>query len=127
MGSRREFLRFMGYSASVSALPLSPWILQCANADRRFIKKSFQSISPSDKDDVVLAEGLKYEILIQWNDVINSKNDKFGFNNDYLAVVPLGYSAAESLLWVNHETPNPIFVSGNTNPKKKTRDLVLGD
>ncbi len=72
-------------------------------------------IEHSDKDDLVLAEGLDFDIIIQWGEPISDK-DTFGFNNDYTAFVPLDEKGDDGLLWVNHEYMSPMFVSGYMRP-----------
>ena len=36
-----------------------------------------------------LPKGLESRLLISWNDIINKKGDRFGFNNDYIAILSL--------------------------------------
>lgn len=105
--NRRDFLQFLGAASMSSLLPLS--FTSCE--DQKLIKGPF----PSFKDDLVLAHGLKYNILISWGDKI-SATDTFGFNNDYLEWVEL--SPTELILWVNHEYPNPLFISGVDRTKE---------
>ena len=73
-----------------------------------------------------LAEGLKYDVLLQWDDVISEK-DRFGFNNDYLAFVPFDKeNPTDGMLWVNHEYLHSLFVSGfvGSDVKNKTKEQV---
>ena len=82
--NRRDFLNFLGKTITVgAATPL----LSKAKLIEYINYSNIKGIKPSDKDEVVLAEGLKYEILISWKDKIN-KQQKFGFNNDYIAFLP---------------------------------------
>ena len=46
-------------------------------------------VAPGTDDEVVLADGLEYEILVSWKDPINRAGDRFGFNNDYTAFFPI--------------------------------------
>ena len=101
--SRRKFLEFLG----IGTIGLS------INTNSLFAnptKKTFYTgISPSSLDKVVLADGLKYNVLIKWGDPISNK-DFFGTHNDYLAFIPINNQ--EGLLWVNHESFTQKFVTG---------------
>ena len=81
-----------------------------------------KAIDSSDKDDLLLANGLKYHSIIKWNDKI-SDQDTFGFNNDFTCFIPLDdANPKDGLLWVNHEYINPLFVSNYNqfeNPEQK--------
>lgn len=84
----------------------------------------FVPIGPHDDDQLILAEGLKSRVLISWGDPINA-TETFGFNNDYIATVPLGQNAQDdALLWVNHEYPDPYFVSGYRAGGERTQEQV---
>lgn len=113
MNSRRDFLIFLGRSALVAgALPSLPACI--STSDKRTNGPlAWKGLSPSTKDDLILAEGMQYEILLRSSQVINSRGDKFGYNPDYLAFLPLDpRNPYEGLLWVNHEYHDPYFTSG---------------
>ena len=68
-------------------------------------------LNSSDKDDLVVTNGLSYHTLIKWGDTINEV-DTFGFNNDFTCFIPFDdHNPKDGLLWVNHEYVNPLFVS----------------
>ncbi|MDX2244126.1 MAG: DUF839 domain-containing protein [Leptolyngbyaceae cyanobacterium bins.302] len=50
-------------------------------------------------DDLVLPEGFTYDVIAAWGDKVGTS--RFGYNNDYLALVPTGEN--EALLSVNFE------------------------
>lgn len=105
--NRRDFLKFIGGSTMAAAtLNTVPGLLLSSQAAE---KKLFPVVSPSAEDLVKLAEGLEYKVLISWGDKIN-KNEEFGFNNDYTAMIPLQGKKDEGILWVNHEAVNPIML-----------------
>lgn len=85
----------------------------------------FKAISASLEDDIILSEGLEYQIIVRWGDAI-SEQDQFGFNNDYLAFTPLNNNPNEGLLWVNHEYLQEFFISGflGEDRSKKTKEQV---
>ena len=105
--TRRTFLEFLGIS---TAAVLTSQCTPAKSAVATAVSK-LKAIPPSELDELALADGLSYEILIKWKDAI-SKDDKFGFNNDYTAFLPLNNNNPnDGLLWVNHEYVDPRFVS----------------
>ena len=121
--NRRNFLKFLGVSSvGLTQIGTVTSLVSCSSTQM----KNSGKLLPTRQDDLVLAEGLNYQTLISWGDVINSK-EVFGFNNDYIAIEPL--SPNELLMWVNHEYVNPIFVSSKARTKKNVdieRELVGG-
>ena len=119
---RREFLKFLGFSTyALSNMSLIGSLSGCS-----FTPNSILGISPTNKDDLVLAQGLTYQKIISFGDPISS-SEVFGFNNDYIALEPI--NEKELLMWVNHEYVNPIFVAGEERTKEnvdKERQLVGG-
>ncbi|MBF24943.1 MAG: alkaline phosphatase [Flavobacteriales bacterium] len=116
--NRRDFLNFLGKSIAVgAAAPLlsQSKVIQYINS------LNIKGIEPSNQDDVILADGLKYQVLISWKDKIN-KNERFGFNNDYIAFL-YGKNINEGYLWVNHEYIHPLFFSAKSNEEKTIDDI----
>jgi secreted PhoX family phosphatase len=122
--NRREFIRFLG-KASIGTAILPPFLISCGNLAAPTEKSLVTSeqtlnllrqltvvgLSPSDKDDLLLAKGLDYHTIIKWGDKI-SDEDTFGFNNDFTCFIPFDENnPKDGLLWVNHEYVNPLFVS----------------
>lgn len=93
----------------------------------------FIPISPSDEDKLILPEGFDYRIIRKWGDKI-SETENFGYNNDYVAYLPIdflegGKNSEDGLLVVNHEFPSPLFINGYSDDdfrknKIKTKDEV---
>lgn len=135
--NRRSFLQFLGrtgLSITTGGLLLSnnacnnPKIPAVENPTSSNPKRPFplNGIAHSTSDNLELTEGLQYKVLLQWDDVI-SEQDRFGFNNDYLAFVPFDVTnPKDGMLWVNHEYLHELFVSGftGTDRKKKTKEQV---
>ena len=117
--SRRTFLELLG-KGTVSA-SLLPYITSC-NSRQRQITTQLKGILPTDKDDLVLASGLKSEMLIAWGDKISGK-DTFGFNNDYLCYIPLKDKMDEGILWCNHEYVDETFIHGE-DLDEKTQEQI---
>ena len=79
------------------------------------------------KDELLVPEGYRSEVLMQWGDPLGS--GRFGFNNDYLAFTPLDHDRA--LLTVNFEyiSPRPWVagygeVMGRKLPFEALRQLL---
>lgn len=117
--SRRNFIEFLGKGVIATAL-LPTFATGCktvksTSQSNTAILSSLNNISgipPNHADDVILPEGLSYEVLLKWGDAISAQ-DQFGYNNDYIAFIPLDNDHPnEGLLWVNHEYISPKFVSG---------------
>ncbi len=79
----------------------------------------FTPLAPSTKDEVLLAEGYKSEVLLSWGDKLNKRGLELGFNCDYLAYIPLKNKTDEGILWVNHEYVDPMFIHSGDRPKGK--------
>lgn len=122
--SRRNFISFMG-KASLGSLILPQFLMSCGNTTnpttnfnstskerlKELKKLVLEGLMPSDKDDLLLANGLEYHTIIKWGDKI-SDTDTFGFNNDFTCFIPFDdNNPKDGLLWVNHEYINPLFVS----------------
>jgi secreted PhoX family phosphatase len=129
--SRKEFISFLG-KASLGALMIPPFITSCGStttpttpvlSPKEQLEKlknlAIKAIPPSDKDDLLLAEGLDYHTIIKWGDKI-SRKDTFGFNNDFTCFIPLDENnPKDGLLWVNHEYIDPLFISGFSSREYK--------
>ncbi|MEM7085258.1 MAG: alkaline phosphatase PhoX [Bacteroidota bacterium] len=122
--NRREFISFLG-KASLGSLIVPPFLMSCGSTSTpidleampdEVLKKlkaiPLEALAASNVDDLLLAKGLDYQVIIRWGDNLN-ENDTFGFNNDFTCFIPLGENnPKDGLLWVNHEYVNPLFVSG---------------
>jgi secreted PhoX family phosphatase len=124
--TRRRFLKFMGRTAVLSgALKVLP---NCAHiygqSDRRS-KSPFSPLLPTTEDKLSLASGFRYDIVLRWRQKLNAAGDLFGFNNDYIAYIPLDKDHPfDGLLWVNHESHDPFLNSGWAPGKPRTQEQV---
>ncbi len=131
--SRRRFITFLG-RAGLGIAVTPTFLIRCGNNStpastiestpqdilKRLQEVALQSLNPSNKDDLLLANGLDYHIVLKWGDKI-SGDDYFGYNNDFTCFIPLDENnPKDGLLWVNHEYVNPLFVS-NYNYNTDTR------
>jgi uncharacterized protein len=124
MGSRRDFVKFMGRTGLLAAT-VAPFISFAGTSALDVMlnteggKIPFKPLPPTYTDDLVLPEGFKYDVLLSWGDKLNS-TDTFGFNNDYLAFFPIDGNKHDGVLWVNFEYINSFFVTPNTLKDTKT-------
>ncbi len=100
---RRRIISFLGYGALVGNSP------EIFGNNSRSDFPHITGIGPSRQDDLRLADGLHYDVLIRWRDQINA-TEQFGFNNDFVAL--LQENAQRGVLWVNHEYVYPLFIGG---------------
>ena len=106
--NRREFLQFLGVSGVLVSLP------GCSSTKTSSVAP-LPSLGVINEDRLATISGLDYKILIRWGDQINQKQ-KFGFNNDFIAIHPLGPD--HNIMWVNHEYVNPVFIGGIERTKE---------
>ena len=128
---RRDFLQFLGRSGlslggvfvGLNACDTTPKTKTSSTTPLQF---PLSPIEHSLLDEVVLAEGLEYEVLLRWGDRL-SETDSFGFNNDFTAFIPFDKNdPSDGILWVNHEYLKELFVSGfdGDDRSKKTKSMV---
>ncbi len=129
--NRRKFIEFIG-KGTIGAAVAPTLFISCSSDEETKDspeatkdKKGFpfEAIMPQEVDDLVLAEGLAYSVLIKWGDTI-SGDDYFGFNNDFIQFLPLKDTQDEALLWVNHEYVDTRFVTGYKEGDERTKATV---
>ena len=128
--NRRKFISFLG-KAGLGAVIMPQFLIHCGNTTtptkgfttitkerlEKLKRLVLEGLLPSEKDDLLVANGLDYHTIIKWGDKI-SDTDTFGFNNDFTCFIPFNdTNPKDGLLWVNHEYVNPLFVS-DFNPNK---------
>src|SRR5687768_16625944 len=132
--TRRQFLTYLGfgtYSLLQGGLAGGqakfPLVKQKGRAPR------FKPIAPSPADLLILPDGFRCDILCRWGDELGSAGpngpERFGFNNDFVAYFPIdalqgGKNSREGLLFVSHEYPHGLFVSGYTGGQKTEKQIV---
>ncbi|MFJ8067346.1 PhoX family protein [Peribacillus sp. NPDC096447] len=120
--NRRTFLTCIGTGATALAVATSGLgiLSETVNAETDSLlnvkpkKKGFKftPIEATNKDELILPKGFKYDVVAAYGDIINGKGDTFGFNNDFTLYFPIQNSNERGLLWVNHEYTNPLYVEG---------------
>tara|TARA_Y100000996_G_scaffold72314_1_gene48695 strand:- start:2473 stop:4245 length:1773 start_codon:yes stop_codon:yes gene_type:complete len=122
--TRRNFLSLLS-KKSLGTLAIPYILANCGNFNNLIAAPSklnqnvlndlkdfpIKSLQATASDNLELAEGLSYDVLIKWNDKI-SKRETFGYNNDFTCFIPIDDNPNDGILWVNHEYTNPLFVSG---------------
>ena len=131
--SRRRFLTFLGTGSAALAAGSAGVLTGCAESEEQGAANHesqngepaptggqagdssafFKAIEPSDKDDLVLPEGFRYEIIRSSGDPLGG-GLTYGDHNDFVAYFPIdtlegGDNSEDGLLWVNHEYINPMF------------------
>lgn len=112
--NRRDFIKFLGGS-TLAAYASAGWLTACQSTTKnsKLRLNDFRFIPPSLEDDLLCMDGIKYRTLVSWGDSIHpSLPLKFGFNNDFISWLPYQGDNRSVWMWVNHESPNPLFVSG---------------
>ena len=94
--SARRRPRELPFQPLRGPIPLSRDGLSATEQQRAYARVALQ-------DQLLLPEGYRSEVLVQWGDALGS--GRFGFNNDYLAFLPL--DGERALLTVNFEYISP--------------------
>lgn len=124
---RRDFLKFMGRNMAVSSLGaafIQKAFTKTKGINSDAVQDRIPFLKATDENEIRLAEGLRYQIILSWKDKL-STNAFFGYNNDYTAYIPLDEkNKSEGILWVNHESTPPLMVSGYDikSGKKKSKE-----
>jgi len=117
--SRRNFLKFMGASTALSGMS------GCANLAKKETVEPIVGIDLNTAtDDLTLAKGLDYKILIKEGDRIGSRI-RFGTNNDYLNLFT--FPDGRTGLWANHESLSPILLHGRNKFFQMTKSLLRNE
>jgi len=139
MLTRRRFLTYLGLGtyglmqANAAAMEKAIFPLPRKHSDW---SPPFRPIQPTNADALTLPPGFKAEIVCSFGDALGSHGplgpETFGYDNDFLAYFPIdclqgGCNQNEGLLWVNHESANPLFVSKYVSGTVKTAAQVMAE
>lgn len=126
--SRRQFLQFI--SAAGGTLGLSG-VAGCSHIQKKpdLAALGFQPLAASYEDDLLLAPGLSWNLLISYDQPIGKgRYQKFGYNNDYTAFIPFDQSRPkEGWLWVNHESTDQLFTLKRKKGDPLNKSQVLSE
>jgi len=98
----------------------------------------FAPVAPNTTDAVVVPDGYDQNVVIRWGEPIlrgapafDSENQtaeaqagQFGYNNDFLALLPLPGERGRQLLVANHEYTDEVLMFRGYTPENPTRDQV---
>jgi secreted PhoX family phosphatase len=134
LGALTAGLGFTGLSGATAAP--APHAAAVGSGRRRL---TFTPVPPNRIDAVTVAEGYAQAVVIRWGDPVlasaptfdfanqtaAAQAKQFGYNNDFLAVLPLGVSGERALLVANHEyTDEALMFSGYTTGAAATEEQI---
>ncbi|MFF4208758.1 PhoX family protein [Streptomyces sp. NPDC001796] len=98
----------------------------------------FTPVPPNTADAVTVPDGYRQNIVIRWGDPIlrgapafdpehqtaAAQAGQFGYNNDFLALLPLPGEHGRQLLVANHEYTDEVIMFRGYDPENPTRQQV---
>ncbi|MGW2834150.1 PhoX family protein [Streptomyces sp. NPDC001286] len=98
----------------------------------------FGAVAPNTVDAVVVPDGYAQNVVIRWgepilrgapafdpeNQTAAAQAGQFGYNNDFLALLPLPGERGRQLLVANHEYTDEILMFRGYDPERPTREHV---
>ncbi len=98
----------------------------------------FTPVAPNTRDDVVIPDGYRQDVVIRWGDPIlrgapafdperqtaRAQAGQFGYNNDFLALLPLPGERGRQVLVANHEYTDEVLMFRGYDPENPTREQV---
>ncbi|GLZ80742.1 hypothetical protein Afil01_55490 [Actinorhabdospora filicis] len=85
---------------------------------------TFRAVPPNTIDAVITPNGYDHAVVIEWGDKVvdgapdfdidnqsaRAQKRQFGYNNDFVGVLPWGYDEDRALLVANHEYTNEVLM-----------------
>lgn len=117
-----------GLAASAIAAPVaaapSPTAAAKAGGTADLARASFTAVRPNKRDAVTVPQGFDHNVVIRWGDPVvpgapefdpkrqtpQAASKQFGYNNDYVGVLPIPGDRKRSLLVVNHEYTDELVM-----------------
>lgn len=98
----------------------------------------FTPVAPNTADKVTVPEGYRQNVVIRWGEPIlrgapafdpdrqtaEAQAGQFGYNNDFLALLPLPGERDRRLLVANHEYTDEVLMFRGYDPENPTREQV---
>ncbi|MPY63965.1 PhoX family protein [Streptomyces spongiae] len=98
----------------------------------------FTPVAPNTADAVVIPDGYKQNVVIRWgepilrgapafdpeNQTAKAQAGQFGYNNDFLALLPLPGERGRQLLVANHEYTDEVLMFRGYDAANPTREQV---
>ncbi|NJP69508.1 PhoX family protein [Streptomyces sp. C1-2] len=122
-----------------SAAPGAPAAPGPAGKDRRGARGlRFEPVAPNTADAVTVPEGYRQNVVVRWGEPIlrgapafdpenqsaAAQAGQFGYNNDFLALLPLPGERGRQLLVANHEYTDEVLMFRGYDPENPTRRQV---
>ncbi|GGD26618.1 PhoX family protein [Nocardioides daphniae] len=102
----------------------------------------FTPVAPNRADEVTVPDGFTAELLIAWGDPVTrhapafdvrrqsaaAARSQFGYNNDYVGLVPHPARKDRALLVVNHEyTDEPLMFPAGTHTPEQVLEVAIAN
>ncbi|MEV7433525.1 PhoX family protein [Streptomyces griseoviridis] len=98
----------------------------------------FDAVAPNTADAVTVPDGYRQNVVVRWGDPIlrgapafdpekqtaASQAGQFGYNNDFLALLPVPGERHRQLLVANHEYTDEVLMFRGYDPENPTRQQV---
>ncbi|WP_329024100.1 PhoX family protein [Streptomyces sp. NBC_00690] len=98
----------------------------------------FAPVAPNVADTVTIPSGYRQDIVIRWGDPIlrgapafdaerqtaKAQAGQFGYNNDFLSLLPLPGERGRQIMVANHEYTSEWLMFRNYDPQNPTREQV---
>ncbi|WP_346386562.1 PhoX family phosphatase [Nocardioides sp.] len=116
-------------------------VASSGSGKRDLATAAFTPVRPNKRDAVTTATGFTYDVIIRWGDPVvagaptfdpyaqtaEAARTQFGYNNDYVGVLPLKGSK-EALLVVNHEyTDENLMFPANTYTPAEIKTAAMAN
>ncbi|TKG73275.1 PhoX family protein [Prauserella endophytica] len=135
---------FAALSGTAAATPTVPPALagrgQPGKPGRPVPGTDFDPVAPNSADAVIIPDGYEQEVVIRWGDPVlpgaprfdfnkqtaAGQAKQFGYNCDFVGLIPQDGSGWRNLLVVNHEytTETDMFPAGTYDPNNPTEEQV---
>ncbi|WP_240926255.1 PhoX family protein [Streptomyces sp. JB150] len=98
----------------------------------------FAPVAPNTADVVTVPDGYTQNVVIRWGEPIlrgapafdpdkqtaKAQAGQFGYNNDFLALLPLPHEHGRQILVANHEYTDEVLMFRSYDPENPTREQV---
>lgn len=98
----------------------------------------FDAVAPNTADAVTVPDGYRQNVVVRWGDPIlrgapafdpekqtaAAQAGQFGYNNDFLALLPLPGEPRRQILVANHEYTDEVLMFRGYDPEHPTRQQV---
>ncbi|MFE7134052.1 PhoX family protein [Streptomyces sp. NPDC057638] len=127
-----------GPGGGASAAAAVPAHRGATGADRGARGLRFTPVAPNTKDKVTVPSGYTQDVVIRWGDPIlrgapafhpdrqsaQAQAGQFGYNNDFLSLLPLPGERGRQVLVANHEYTDEMLMFRKYDPERPTREQV---